>query len=391
MNILLIGGTGVLSSAVAKEALVRGFKISMINRGNHLNSLPGNVELLKADKDDIDLISHLLEGHSFDAVIDFLCYNEEEIELSYKLYSNYANQYFFISSCAVYDTSNPGVCSEESPKILPIWQYSVEKVKSEELLVRLSKEIDTPYTIIRPCITYGDTRIPYGISPRYGYHWTLVARVLAEKPLIRWNGGVNRCNMMRVEDFATGVIGLMGEERAFNQAFNICGDETPSFNDVLECLEQLLDKKIRIIDISSDFYAEEVPSKRGEILGGRSIDSINSNAKLKSVLPNFRQIIFLKKGIELTLKAYKENNYQNGIDWTYDGDTDRIIRKWCKLNNIPTYDLNLHFVDYLGNAPIVEKCRYYIERNKKNICVMTMLFFLRIIRKCLSLMRDLFK
>lgn len=391
MNVLLIGGTGVLSSAVAKEALDRGYKISMINRGNKLNSIPENVELLKSDKEDTNLISSLLEGRSFDAVIDFLCYNEKEIELSYKLYSKYANQYFFISSCAVYDTTNPGVCSEESPKILPIWQYSIEKVKCEELLVKLSKKIATPYTIIRPCITYGDTRIPYGISPRYGYHWTLVARVLSEKPLIRWNGGVNRCNMMRVEDFATGVIGLIGEKRAFNEAFNICGDETPSFNDILEYLEQLLSKKIRVVDISSDFYAKEVPSRKGEILGGRSIDSINSNAKLKSIVPSFRQKIFLKEGLELTLKAYRKMNYQNGIDWKYDGETDRIIKKWCKLNNMTTNGLNLHFVDYLENAPIGERFRYYIERDKENICTIIIVCFLKIIRKCLKIIKDLFK
>jgi len=53
-----------------------------------------------------------------------------------------------------------------------------------------------------------DTHIPYGISPQYGYHWTLIARILSGKPIIRWNGGINRCNMMRVEDFAVGVIGL---------------------------------------------------------------------------------------------------------------------------------------------------------------------------------------
>ena len=65
---------------------------------------------------------------------------------------------------------------------------------------------DVKYTVIRPCVTYGDTRIPYGISPQYGYHWTLAARILNNKPIIRWNGGINRCNMMRVEDFAVGAV-----------------------------------------------------------------------------------------------------------------------------------------------------------------------------------------
>ena len=39
--------------------------------------------------------------------------------------------------------------------------------------------------------------------------------------------------MMRVEDFAVGVIGLIGKDEAYNEAFNVCGDETPS---LMKCL-----------------------------------------------------------------------------------------------------------------------------------------------------------
>ncbi|UKI17683.1 MAG: hypothetical protein L6V80_05815 [Bacteroidales bacterium] len=50
MNILLIGGTGVLSSAVTIEAIRQGFDVTMINRGNRMNRVPQCVELIKADK-----------------------------------------------------------------------------------------------------------------------------------------------------------------------------------------------------------------------------------------------------------------------------------------------------------------------------------------------------
>lgn len=134
---------------------------------------------------------------------------------------------------------------------------------------------------------YGLRRIPYGISPQYGYHWTLAARILNNKPIIRWNGGINRCNMMRVEDFAVGAVGLIGNPSAYNEAFNICGDETPSFNDVLDCLSELTGKIVKTVDIDSAFYAKEVPKRAGEILGGRSIDSINSNEKIKAAVPSY--------------------------------------------------------------------------------------------------------
>lgn len=304
MNVLMIGGTGVLSSAVANEALKQGVKVTMINRGNRRNLIPDAVEFIKSDKKDFKNIQNLLGQRKFDAVMDYLCYSDKEIAESFRFYSHYTKQYFFISSCAVYNTSLGDVCSEDSPKVLPIWNYSVNKWASEEALVKLAEQSETNYTIVRPCVTYGDTRIPYGISPQYGYHWTLVSRILNEKPIIRWNGGVNRCNMMRVEDFAIGVVGLIGNPKAYNEAFNICGDETPSFNEVLDVLSNLIGEKVNIVDVSSEFYAKELPERAGEILGGRSIDALNSNDKIKTIVPSFSQTISLAKGIAMTYNAY---------------------------------------------------------------------------------------
>lgn len=359
MRILVIGGTGVLSSAVVKEALKQGINVTMINRGRRKNLIPPGVELIKSDKDDLQFIRKTLKGREFDAVMDYLCYTDEETTKSFNLYSQYTKQYFFISSCAVYNTSLGGICKEDSPKVLPIWNYSVNKWTSEKHLMSLASQTDVKYTIIRPCVTYGDTRIPYGISPRYGYHWTLVARILNNKPIIRWNGGVNRCNMMRVEDFAVGVVGLIGNPKAYNEAFNICGDETPSFNDVLDCLSELTGKPIQTVDIDSSFYAKELPQRSGEILGGRSIDAINSNEKIKSVVPAFRQNISLKEGIAKTFDAYRTENYQRGIDWQFEGETDRIIRKWSKIHRRDTLGMNVDFIDYLHNASKSDYWTYY--------------------------------
>ena len=359
-KILLVGGTGVLSSAVVAEALRKGMDITIITRGR--KKAPQGVNNILCDKDDYDKLSDLLKGKKFDAVIDFLCYHEEELVKSFQFYSGYTNQYFFISSCAVYDTRVGGVLNEDSPKVLPMWSYSVEKWASEQRLALLAAETNCKYTIIRPCVTYGDTRIPYGIYPPYGYHWTLCARILAGKPIITWNKGENRCNMMRVEDFAVGVVGLVGNEKAYNEAFNICGDETPSFKEVLSVVEEYLGKKAVTVDLPVEFYAEQMPNRAGELRGGRSIDAINSNEKIKSVVPKFKQTISIKEGISKTIDAYKSQNYQYGIDWNFDGETDKIIALWCKKNGVSSRQYKLGFVDYLGNATWRDKYQYMNAR-----------------------------
>lgn len=388
MNLLIIGGTGVLSSAVTAEALRQGIAVTMINRGRR--KIPSKVELIKADKDDLGYIARQLEGRTFDAVMDYLCYTNEATRKSVQFYSNYTNQYFFISSCAVYDTQALGgkEGNEDSPKPLKLWDYSINKWESEKTVMELLKNTGTNYTVIRPCVTYDDTRIPYGITPQYGYHWTLVSRIKSGKPIITWNSGGNRCNMMRVEDFAIGVVGLIGNPKANNEAFNICGDEAPSFKEVLECIEDVIGVKAKTIDVSSEFYANELPSRRGEIIGGRSIDSINSNNKLKKIVPFFKQNTPLKEGIEMTLKAYQAKGYQKGIDWQFDGDCDRVIRKWIKLNKLQL-DGTMGFVDYLGDASLVDRLTYWGSYRKDNMAAKVVMIIIRYSQRFSQIMKKI--
>ena len=367
MKLLLVGGTGVLSSAVTHEALKQGFEVTMVNRGKR--TIPNGVESLVFDCHNYDGIGKRLAGRHFDAAIDFLCFSRQELENSFRLYSRFSSQYLFISSCMVYDTRVGGWMDEGSPKVLPMWRYSIDKWNCELALDQLAFQSPCKATVIRPSVTYDDTRIPYGEGPRYGFHWTLVARILAGKPIIRWNGGRNRCNVTRVEDFAVGCIGLIGNPAAYGEAFNICGDETPSWAEVLDALSLAIGKKARTIDIPSEFYAKEWPERAGAILGGRSIDSLCRNGKIKKAVPGFRQTIGLANGIARTVKAYRERNFQNGIDWRYDADSDRIIDKWCKQSGIPSNGLNLRFVDYLGNASFRDRMEYAKIRHGDSVSV----------------------
>ena len=386
MKILIIGGTGVLSSAVVNEAIKQDIHVTMINRGNNKEMIPQNTNLILADKNDKTYISHRLENCYFDAIIDFLCISEDELKESFTFYASYTNQYIYISSCAVYDTSKGGIYDEDSPKGLAIWKYSLDKLKSEVLLENLSSEFKINYTIVRPSITYGNTRIPYGVTPKYGYHWTLIERINHNKPIIRWKGGNTRCNITRVEDFSIGLVGLIGNKKAYNEAFNICGDETPSFNNVLNVLSELTGKKVLTIDIASEFYASHVHNDDGEIVGGRSIDACNSNKKIKSVVPSFKQNIFLKEGIGMTYNAYK-NNIQKGIDWDFDGECDRIILEWCKKNKLDREKYKLGYIDYLGNATYLDKIKYFKSYHKNHLYIKIVNRILKLIRLIKTILR----
>jgi len=380
IKLLIIGGTGVLSSAVVKEAVSHDIDVTIVNRGKRKRLLPDSVKTITVDYRDRELIISKLSGLHFDTVIDFLCYTPKQIEYSIDLLHAVADQYIFISSTCVYDTRVPGIKTEDAQKVLTEWDYSVNKWKCECILKERSEKLGFNYSIVRPCITYDDTRIPYGIMPLYGYHWTLCARILSGKPVLRWDGGTAVWNMMRVEDFAVGVLGLIGNENAYGEAYNLSGDISYSWNDVIKELADILGKSPIYFDLTSEEYKRYYPKRKGEI-AGRALDSVVSNKKIKSLVEEYKTRYSLREGLEKTVAAYRENNYQLGIDWSYDAITDRIIRSVSKEKGLPINNYNLGFTDYLGTATSNDKRTYWLEYNRNNLFVRLYSFSIRCVNK----------
>jgi nucleoside-diphosphate-sugar epimerase len=376
MKVLIIGGTGVLSNEVVNYCLNNNFETFILNRGKRKNLIPNNVKLFCADNDNVEMIRKLLWGYYFDTVIDFLCYTEKQIEQSINIYKDFCNQFIFISSATVYKPSN-NICFEDSPLINPFWKYSADKVSSEKKLISICSKNNINYCIIRPGVTYGNTRIPYGIMPAYGYHWTLISRILNNKPIITWNNGQNISAITRVEDFSNGVVGLIGNKLAFNKIFNIVGDSYYKWIEVISTLEDILNKKAILFNIPVYKYAGEIPNRKGELIGGRSIDFRYDNSKIKNVVPSFKNTISLKDGLSKTIEYHRKNNFLGGIDYSFDANCDRIISKYSNHTN----KYYLSFNDYLNENKRLNKYRYIISRHKKNYLIRSLIIIIKVIRK----------
>lgn len=330
MKVLIVGGTGVISSAVVNEAIAQGIDLTCINRGNnHGNRLSQDAKVMHFDIRNRKIADERLSGTYYDVVVDFICFNAEQVRYSLDLFYDKCKQYVFISTDSVYKLQKDGHYDETTPQSNPEWNYSYEKAECEEIVRSFCKQHNLIYTIVRPSITYGNTRIPYGFMPPYGYHYTLIERIKAGKPIVTWNDGRNYQTVMRVEDFATGMVGLWGNSKAYNNDYNICGDAV-TWSQVLDVIEKKIGIKVNRVDVSVNTIIKELPSRRGEFLIDRAEDHIVSNQKLRSDVPSFKIKYDLYNGVSTTIDYYKENNMLLGMDYQFDGQMDRIVSK-CKV------------------------------------------------------------
>ncbi len=366
LSVLLIGGTGTISFDILKCSLASGHKVYVLNRGRTKVSLPDGVVFLQGDVRALkDGGQELLGDLLFDVVIDFISYSVNNLSRTLRLFENRCRQFIFISSVGAYDRRHvEGKLDESFPATgNPVWNYSVNKAACETFLRSYRLPAGVHYTIVRPAVTYGDTRIPYGIMPAYGYHWTLVGRLLSGKPVFMWDHGKASATVMHTVDFARAFVGLFGNPRAENETFNLCGDEEFTWSDILSLLAATLKCECRVVDVPSEYAGKAMPQIQEILLGDRALDACYSNQKIKQVCPDFHITIDLRHGLEKTVAYYREHQFLKGIDYYWDGLIDKMLASYLK-KYVPDSPMlsRLVFYDYLGSATLKDRLSYFCSR-----------------------------
>lgn len=126
LKILVLGGTGFIGPHMVREALRRGHRVSLFNRGRSNNDLFPDLERLKGDRDgQLDA----LKGHRWDVVIDNSGYVPRHVANSARLLSSAAGHYLFISSISAY--ASFAVANTEDSLLASMPDESIEEVTGD--------------------------------------------------------------------------------------------------------------------------------------------------------------------------------------------------------------------------------------------------------------------
>lgn len=364
MKILLVGGTGVLSTDIRELALKKGHEVYLVNRGNSKQDIDKRIKVIIADIRNVAQVRNKIEGLFFDVVIDFLSFSPRQLKNTLSIFKDKCNQYIFISSATVYRKTEPEEYITESFELKnEEWDYARKKIECEKLLEKNYKENGQKYTIIRPYVTYGKTRIPFAIIP-HERQWSLANRILLGKPIVLWDNGRANCTLTNTRDFAVAIIGLCNNEKAYGQAYHITTDKVMTWYDALQDIAKALDKKAIIANIPSKYIITQEPELKGVLLGDKGIDRKFNNDKIKEAVPEFKCEIDFSSGIKETIDFYREHDYMRDIDYEWDARMDRLIEKYYKLQNNKNYDKKI-LTNYYHNSEqtMKEKIIYYLCRN----------------------------
>jgi len=327
MKVLLIGGTGTISSAVTRQLAERGCELVLLNRGSRNDGLPEGVRVIQADIGDEERVARLLDGQTFDVVADFIAFKPEDAERDWRLFAGRTKQYIFVSSASVYQTPPADYRITEGTTLSnPVWEYSQNKLACEEFLFRQYRESGFPVTVVRPSHTYGDRNIPLAVSGRKG-SWQVARRMLEGKPVIIHGDGTSLWTLTHNSDFAKGFIGLMGNIHAIGEAVHITSDETLTWNQIYETVADALGVKLKAVHVASEFLAAASPpvDYRGTLLSDKALSVVFDNTKLKRLVPGFVATTRFDQGIRQTVKNILEHPELQVEDPEFDAWCDKVI------------------------------------------------------------------
>lgn len=332
MKVLLIGGTGTISSAITRQLAEIGHEVYLLNRGNNNRHVPVTVKSIVADINNEKETAEKLQGMTFDAVCDFIGFVPEQLERDYRLFAGKTKQFLYISSASAYHKPVRDYhISEATTLANPYWEYSRNKIACEEFLLKMYRENGFPVTIIRPSHTYCEKSVPLGVHGDKG-SWQVLKRMLEGKPVIIHGDGTSLWTITSNEDFAKAFIGLLGNPHAIGEAFQITSDESVTWNQIYQSVADALGVELKPYYVASDLLdALGTYDFRGGLIGDKANSVVFDNTKIKRAVPGFTATIRAEEGIRRTVEYMLSHPETQIEDPEFDVWCDKVIARLEKL------------------------------------------------------------
>lgn len=320
MKVLFIGGTGIISSACSRLAVARGIELYHLRRGQTSRPVPAGIQILEGDIRDPESARRALGDRRFDAVVDWVAFTPEHIETDLRLFGGRCHQYLFISSASAYQTPPARLpVTESTPLDNPFWAYSRAKIACEERLLAAYRQDHFPMTIVRPSHTYDRTLLPcHG-----GY--TVIDRMRRGKKVLVHGDGTSLWTLTHHEDFAKGLVGLLGHAGALGEAVQITSDEWLTWDQIHHLLARAAGTRADIVHLPSEVIAHYDAEWGAGLLGDKAHSMVFDNSKVKRLVPDFAAVIPFSRGAEEILAYYDADPARRVVDAKLDALTDKLV------------------------------------------------------------------
>ena len=317
LTALFIGGNGIISSACSALAIERGIDLTLLNRGTDSTRPP--IEGARSIIGDADDLASAKLGE-YDVVVNFRSFLPSSVASDIELFAGRTAQYVYISSASAYQKPVSRLpITESTPLRNPWWQYSRDKIASEDLLVAAYRSDGFPATIVRPSHTYDRTLIPLEGG------WTQLDRMRRGEPIVVHGDGTSLWTLTHNTDFAKAFVGLLGNARAVGDTFQITSDEVHTWDAIATLLADALGVTPQIVHVASETIARSIPDWGPGLLGDKAHSVVFDNTKVRGLVPDYVATTPFWKGAREIVDWHLGSPERQEIDADLNASLDALV------------------------------------------------------------------
>lgn len=258
MKLLIIGGTGFLSSALVERGLSNGHEVTILTRGRSPVNFPKSVRQLIADRNDREAFSAVLAGQTFDAVIDAICYTPEDARQDVEAFSGRVGRLLMISTDFVYTVDSRSLpATEDTPRNAPS-EYGRNKIAAEDVFFAASERL--PCTILRPPHVVGTGGL-LGTGSLQGRDPALLARLRRSEPIVLIEGGTYLIQPVDRLDIANACLAVLEKPATIGRAYTMAGPEVVTTREYYEIVADEIGVSLKVLSLARDAYLAAYPDR----------------------------------------------------------------------------------------------------------------------------------
>ena len=327
MRVLIIGGTGLISTAITRLLVERGDDVTLYNRGQREAPVPVGLRRILGDrKDHAAFERRMAEAGPFDCVIDMVCFAPEEAESDVRAFGGRVGQLIFCSTVDVYRKPAQRYPYRENEPRHAVGAYGINKAHCERIFEAAHERGDLAATTIRPAHTYGESG---SLIHTFGWGTYYIDRIRKGLPIIVHGDGQSLWVSCHIDDVGRAFVAATGNPKTFGRAYHVTGEEWQTWNQYHEGVADALGApRPTLVHIPTDLLSKAAPKLAGTCAINFQFDNIFDNAAAHADL-DFRYTVPWVEGVRRTVAWLDDHGrIKDHAQYPF---YDRIIAAWQRL------------------------------------------------------------
>jgi nucleoside-diphosphate-sugar epimerase len=323
MRILIIGGTGLISTSTSHFLSERGEQLVLYNRGlSDYPTAPG-VICIHGDRTDYAAFeSQIAAAGKFDVVIDMVGYKPEDGVSILRAFRGKIGQFIFCSTVDVYKKPATYYPYTEEDVYGGLNEYSRNKVILERMFLAADQKGEFPLTIIRPAYTYGEGR-----GPIHPVSWeACLDRIRKGKSVVVHGDGQSLWVCNHAVDVGRAFAEACGNPKTIGQTYHVTGEEWLTWDQYFQQIAEALGVACpRLVHIPSSILAQVGVTICVENF---QYSNVFDNSKAHRDLA-YQYTVTWKEGVRRMAQWFEDHN-----EWPNSDERpleDRLIEAWDRV------------------------------------------------------------